>query len=89
MSTQKSKQGTLIGVFQPSSNKFELYDSEMSKFALYVYQLLPGTKHIHLLDKFTIVSRSDGSSGSIISVISNYIAGTPTNTQCNFFTFIE
>jgi len=79
LSAQRSKQGPLIGVFHSQSNKFEVYDLEFNKFALFVYQLFPEISHLLLTDKFIFTVSPASPDTSKISVVSNLVAGTSAN----------
>jgi len=78
LSIQQSKQGVLIGAYHPPSQKFEIYDPQLSKFPLFIYQLIPSIERIFSTDKFTFVVKTEDNT-SKISVISNYIAATSTS----------
>lgn len=78
LSIQQSKQGVLIGAYHPPSQKFEIYDPQLSKFPLFIYQLVPSIERIFSTDKFTFVVKTEDNT-SKISVISNYIAATSTS----------
>ena len=56
---QKPKKQPLIGVFSLNNSRFELYDAQVSKFPVFVYQLVSG-EMAHVTDKFTFVVKSTG-----------------------------
>ncbi|PRP84713.1 hypothetical protein PROFUN_07963 [Planoprotostelium fungivorum] len=67
---QKLRVGTCLGAYKPNTARLELYDSHMaSKFAIFIYQLLGGARHIQVTDK------PDDSGNTELSVISNLMAG--------------
>ena len=77
----------MIGLFYPSTNKFEVYNPGLGSYALFVYQLISGAKFIHLTDKLIFVITFDRQKNtSHVYVISNLIAGT-RSSHCRFFFF--
>ena len=81
---ETQRRGTLIGSFDPTNNKLEVYDTDLSTYALFVYQLVPGTSLAQLTDKlvFAVTYDSNELSGtSHIFVISNLISATSSGSQ--------
>ena len=73
----------LLGVYNPTNNKFEVFDSNLnlSKYALYAYQLFPGVRMIMLTDKLMFVIDKDNN----ISVLSNLFSGNFLESVFFFF----
>ena len=46
-----------------AGRQFEVFDSDLSSFALFVYQFFPNTSFVHLTDKLTFVISNDPDPG--------------------------
>ena len=58
MSVQHSRQGFFIGAYHPPSQKYEVFDADLSRFPMFVYQLIPGIERIFSTEKFTFVVKT-------------------------------
>jgi hypothetical protein len=90
LSVQHTTQGPIIAAFHKQSHKLEIYDPEPGKFALFVYQLPPGTALAHFTSKLTFAVGSAAIEDNSqvgehdltrVAVISNLIAGTTANPR--------
>eukprot|EP00727_Mastigamoeba_balamuthi_P014412 m51a1_g9596 hypothetical protein (1520) ;mRNA; r:1034033-1039913 len=89
VSVQEARNGPVVGVFNRQSLQLEVYDTQISKYPLFVYQMPPGTVGFHYTKNLTYAlveagpSAGDPQSQSCCSivVISNLIAGTSTTQK--------
>ena len=86
LSVHQTRKGTLVGLYFPYTNKFEVHSPDLSGYALYVYQMVSNTTFAVLTDKLTFaVSYSEEERASRVFVISNWIASTSdTPGRCKF-----
>ncbi|KJE88999.1 hypothetical protein CAOG_00561 [Capsaspora owczarzaki ATCC 30864] len=49
---QNTRQGSLIGVHSGATGQYDVFDNDMKKYSLFVYQLFPDACQILLTDKF-------------------------------------
>jgi len=78
LSTQETAQGVTIAVQHPEA-KIEVFDCELSKYAMFVFQICPGMELVHMSDKFlfTVSGPPEAPEGrNRLSVISRLLAGT-------------
>ena len=79
LSVQRYKRAPMVGVHNYDNQKLEIYDIDLDKYPLYVYQLFPDVTSAILTDKVIFAASTRTVGPARISVVSNIIAGTSGN----------